>query len=53
LPGPWYPAKRIIVRARRGTASPLRLAQGLVLHEQDGSYTPEADRILHGGALDL
>ena len=51
--GDGSPAKRIIVRARRGTASPLRLAQGLVLHEQDGSYTPEADRIFHGGALDL
>ena len=47
------PAKRIVVRARRGTASPLRLARGLVLHEQDGSFTPEADRILRGGGLDL
>ncbi len=47
------PAKRIIVRARRGTAAPLRIAQGLVLHEEDGSFTPEADRILHGGALEL
>ena len=45
-------AKRIIVRARRGTAAPLRLAQGLVLHEDDGGFTPEADRILHGGSLD-
>ena len=47
------PAKRIVVRARRGTAAPLRIAQGLVLHEQDGSFTPEADRIFNGGALEL
>ena len=47
------PARRIVVRARRGTAAPLRIAQGLVLHEQDGSFTPEAERIFHGGALEL
>ena len=47
------PAKRIVVRARRGTAAPLRIAQGLVLHERDGGFTPEADRIFHGGALEL
>ena len=47
------PAKRIIVRARRGTAAPLRIAQGLFLHEEDGSFTPEADRIFRGGALEL
>ena len=46
------PAKRIVVRARRGTAAPLRLSPGLVLHESDGAYTPEADRILRGGGLD-
>ncbi len=47
------PAKRIVVRARRGTAAPLRIAQGLFLHEEDGGFTPEADRILRGGALEL
>ena len=46
-------AKRIIVRARRGTAAPLRLARGLTLHEPDGGYTEEADRILRGGSLEL
>jgi len=47
------PAKRILVRAQRGAAAPLRLAPGLVLHEADGGYTPEADRVLRGAALDL
>lgn len=46
------PAKRIVVRAQRGTAAPLRLAPGLVLHEDDGTFTPEAERILQGGSLD-
>ena len=51
--GDGSPAKRIIVRARRGTAAPLRIAQGLILHERDGSFTPEADRICRGGDLDV
>ena len=46
------PARRIVVRARRGTAAPLRLSPGLVLHEADGEFTPEADRILRGASLD-
>lgn len=48
------PAKRILVRARKGVASPLRLSSGLVLHNDDGSYTQRADGILRAGAaLDL
>ncbi len=42
------PAKRILVRARKGVATPLRLAAGLVLHEADGSYTDAADAVLRG-----
>lgn len=45
------PAKRVIVRARKGVATPLRLLPGLVLHEDDGSSTPEADAVLRGAAL--
>jgi len=43
-------AKRIIVRARKGIASPSRIAPGLVLHTPDGRYTREAEAILRGGA---
>ena len=43
-------AKRVIVRARKGVASPLRLLPGLVLHQADGAYTAEAENILRGGA---
>jgi tRNA1(Val) A37 N6-methylase TrmN6 len=42
------PAKRVLVRARKDIATPLRLAAGLVLHEADGSYTGAADAILRG-----
>lgn len=44
------PAKRVLVRARKGIATPLRLAAGLVLHAADGRYTPEADAVLRGRA---
>ena len=48
------PAKRVIVRGRKGVATPLRLAPGLILHEDDGAYTPAAEAILRDGAgLDL
>ena len=45
------PARRVIVRARKDVATPLRLAPGLVLHDEDGRFTPEADAILRGAAL--
>ncbi len=41
-------AKRIIVAARRGVRSPMRLQPGLILHHGD-AFTPEADRVLRGG----
>lgn len=43
------PASRILVRARKQIAAPARLLPGLVLHEADGSFTPEADAVLRGG----
>ncbi|MFQ5971097.1 MAG: tRNA1(Val) (adenine(37)-N6)-methyltransferase [Alphaproteobacteria bacterium] len=43
------PASRIIVRARRGVATPLALMPGLVLHRSDGRYTAAAEAILRGG----
>ena len=46
------PARRIVVRAQRGSAAPLRLAPGMVLHEADGGFTAEADRVLRGEGLD-
>jgi tRNA1(Val) A37 N6-methylase TrmN6 len=47
------PAARIIVQGRKGSRAGLKLLSGLVLHEQDGSYTAKAEAVLRGGgALD-
>lgn len=45
------PARRVIVRARKGSKAPLKLFGGVDLHPNDGSkdkYTPEAEAILRG-----
>ena len=44
------PAGRIVVRAVKSARTPLTLAAGLVLHESDGRYTPEAEAVLRDGA---
>jgi len=43
------PAKRVIVRARKGVRSPSSLLPGLVLHDGDG-YTAAADAVLRAAA---
>ncbi|MDR3439099.1 methyltransferase [Telmatospirillum sp.] len=45
------PAKRVVIRARKGIASPLTLTPGMVLHETDGRYSPQAEAILRDGAF--
>ena len=47
------PAKRVIVRARKGIGSGAKLLPGLVLHEQDGSYTPTMQAILDGNQFEM
>jgi tRNA1(Val) A37 N6-methylase TrmN6 len=42
-------AKRVIVQARKAARSPLTLLAGLVMHEEGGNYTREADAVLRGG----
>jgi len=44
------PAKRIILQTHKGSRAASALLPGLVLHNADGSYTPEADRVLRDGA---
>ncbi len=44
-------AKRVIIRAVKGATGETRTAEGLVLHAEDGAYTPEAEAILRGGNL--
>ena len=45
------PATRVILAGRPQSRAPFRLLPGLVLHEPDGRYTPEADAVLRGGAI--
>lgn len=42
-------AKRVIIRAKKDSKTPAKIYPGLVLHEQDGSYTKAADEILRDG----
>jgi tRNA1(Val) A37 N6-methylase TrmN6 len=47
------PASRVLVQALKASRGPLRLLPGLVLHEDDGSYSRAAAAILrHGAAFD-
>ena len=43
------PAKRVIVQARKGSHAPFTLLPGLVLHQANGAWTPEADDGLRRG----
>ena len=43
-------ANRIVVQATAEHGGPLQLASGMVLHDDDGSFTHGADRVLRGGA---
>ena len=53
-PAPGRPAKRVLIQARKGARGPLRLAPGLALHDQSGSFSPKVEEVLrHGRALDL
>lgn len=48
------PARRVIVTARPGTAAPLRVLAGLVLHDDAGGFSAAAAAILNDAApLDL
>jgi tRNA1(Val) A37 N6-methylase TrmN6 len=46
------PAKRVLVRARKGSRAPLKLLKGLDLHNASGAkYTPKTEAILRGEAF--
>ena len=44
------PARRVVVRARKGVRGGSAILPGLVLHEDDGRFTPAAEAILRAGA---
>ena len=43
------PAKRVLVQGWKGAKGPLKLAPGLVVHEDDGRYSPMATSVLRAG----
>ncbi len=43
------PAKRVVIQVVKGARSSFTVLSGLVLHEDDGRYTPAADAILRDG----
>lgn len=48
------PAKRVLIQAQKGVATPLHLSPGQVLHLEDGSYTAETTAVLRQAqAIDL
>jgi len=50
-PKPDTPAVRVLVRAVKSSRSPLSLLPGIVLADQMGKSTPEADAVLRGAAV--
>ena len=44
------PAKRVILQVVKGSGAAFTLHPGLILHEKDGVYTPQAQAILRGGS---
>ncbi len=42
------PAKRVIVRGIRGSRAPMSIVPGFVVHNDDGSFTEEAEAIFDG-----
>ncbi len=43
---PGKDAKRALIQAKKGKNAETRTADGLVLHQKDGAYTPQADAVL-------
>lgn len=43
------PAKRVIVRAQKDAKAPLVIHPGIIVHNEDGSYSPKAQSILRDG----
>ena len=50
LPRADEPAHRILIRATKGSRAPFGLRPPLIIHDQTGRLTPEADRLHRGDA---
>ena len=49
-PKPGVPARRVLLRARKGVAGAARLLPGLTLHAPGGGYTAETEAVLRDAA---
>ena len=45
-----HAASRVIVQGIKGSRAPLQLLPGLILHNDDNSFTADAEAILRDGA---
>ncbi len=45
------PAKRLLIRAIKGSKAPITFAPALIVHNEDGSFTQKADAVLRGEAF--
>ena len=43
-------ASRVMVQGVKGSKAPMQLLPGLILHESDNSFTPDAEAVLRDGA---
>ena len=50
LPFDFVPAKRVIIRAKKGAKSPMVLHPGIALHQAEGGFTPQIEAALRNGA---
>jgi len=41
-------AKRIVIRGKRASNAPLRIVPGIVMHDDEGNPTPQADAAING-----
>lgn len=48
-PKPERAAKLVLLQGAKGSPGPFRLSAGLVLHQSDDGYTPEAEAVLRAG----
>ena len=50
FPRAGFAATRIIVQGVKGSRAPTQLLPGLVLHGDDGKFSPSAEAVLRDGA---
>ena len=50
-PRPMVPAGRVIIQVRKGVSGPGAILPGLIMHNDDGSFTEAASRIMNGEGL--